>query len=64
MEDTSFHNAYIQNGNNNTKRLAYTALARPIIECGAVCWDRYWSEERCVGTDIGVRSGVLGPILE
>jgi len=26
--------------NNNTKRLAYTELVRPILECGAVCWDR------------------------
>ena len=25
----------------NTKRLAYTALVRPILECGAVCWDPY-----------------------
>jgi len=25
--------------NNNTKRLAYTALVRPILEYGAVCWD-------------------------
>ena len=28
-------------GNNNTKRLAYTALVRPILEYGAVCWDPY-----------------------
>jgi len=28
-------------GNNNTKLLAYTALVRPILECGAVCWDPY-----------------------
>ena len=27
------------NNNNNTKRLAYTALVRPIHEYGAVCWD-------------------------
>jgi len=27
--------------NNNTKRLAYTTLVRPILECGAVCWDPY-----------------------
>jgi len=26
---------------NNTKRLAYTALVRPILEYGAVCWDPY-----------------------
>ena len=27
--------------NNNTKRLAYTALARAILEFGTVCWDPY-----------------------
>jgi len=27
------------NNNNNTKRLAYTALVRPILEYGTVCWD-------------------------
>ena len=26
---------------SNTKCLAYTALVRPILEYGAVCWDRY-----------------------
>jgi len=26
-------------GNKNTKHLAYTALVRPILEDGAVCWD-------------------------
>ena len=31
----------IKKGNNNTKRLAYTALPRPILENGAVCWDPY-----------------------
>ena len=30
-----------KNGNNNTKRFAYTALVRPILEYGAVCWDPY-----------------------
>jgi len=29
----------LKEGNNNTKRLAYTALVRPIFEYGAVCWD-------------------------
>ena len=29
----------LKKGNNNTKRLAYTALVRPIFEYGAVCWD-------------------------
>jgi len=27
----------LKKGNNNTKRLAYTALVRPILEYGAVC---------------------------
>jgi hypothetical protein len=31
----------LKKGNNNTKRLAYTALVRPILEDGAVCWDPY-----------------------
>ena len=26
-------------GNNNTKRLGRTALLRPILEYGTVCWD-------------------------
>ena len=29
----------LKKGNNNTKRLAYTALVRPILEYGAMCWD-------------------------
>ena len=29
----------LKNGNNNTKRLAYTALVRSILEYGAMCWD-------------------------
>jgi hypothetical protein len=41
MEGTSFHNAYTQKGNNNTKRLAYVALVRPILEYVAVCWGPY-----------------------
>jgi len=28
----------LKKGNNNMKRLAYTALVRPILEYGAVCW--------------------------
>ena len=28
----------LKKGNNNTKHLAYTALVRPILEYGAVCW--------------------------
>jgi hypothetical protein len=28
-------------GNSSTKRLAYTALGRPILEYGAPCWDPY-----------------------
>jgi len=31
----------LKKGNNSTKRLAYTALVRPILEYGAVCWDPY-----------------------
>jgi len=31
----------LKKGNNNTKRLAYTALVRAILEYGAVCWDPY-----------------------
>lgn len=31
----------LKKGNNNTKRLAYTALVRPVLEYGAVCWDPY-----------------------
>jgi hypothetical protein len=31
----------VKKGNNNTKHLAYTALVRPILEYGAVCWDPY-----------------------
>jgi len=41
MEGLSFQNARTQKGNNNTKRLVYTALVRPILEYGAVCWDPY-----------------------
>jgi hypothetical protein len=29
----------LQKGNNNKKHLAYTALVRPILQYGAVCWD-------------------------
>jgi len=31
----------LNKGNNNTKRLACTALVRLILEYGAVCWDPY-----------------------
>jgi hypothetical protein len=31
----------LKKGNSNTKHLAYTALVRPILEYGAVCWDSY-----------------------
>jgi hypothetical protein len=31
----------LRKGNNNTKRLAYTSLLRPILEYGAACWDPY-----------------------
>jgi len=39
MEDPSLNNANIQMGNNNRKHLAYTALVRPILQYGSVCWD-------------------------
>jgi hypothetical protein len=29
----------LKKGYNNMKHLAYTALVRPILEYGAVCWD-------------------------
>jgi len=48
----------LKKGNNITKCLACTALVRPIVQCGAVCWDH---TERCVGT---IQSGVLGPYTE
>ena len=31
----------LKKGNNNTKRLAYMTLMRPILEYGAVFWDPY-----------------------
>jgi hypothetical protein len=31
----------LKKGNNNMKHLAYTALVRPMLEYGAVCWDPY-----------------------
>ena len=32
---------YSKKGNSSTKPLAYTALVRPKLEYGAVCWDPY-----------------------
>jgi len=29
----------LKKGNRNTKRLAYTSLVRPVLECGSACWD-------------------------
>jgi hypothetical protein len=29
----------LKKGNHNTKHLVYTALIRPMLEYGAVCWD-------------------------
>jgi hypothetical protein len=37
----------LQKGNNNTKLLAYTALVRPILDYGAVCWDPYREGQIC-----------------
>jgi hypothetical protein len=31
----------LKQGNNDTKRLAYTSIVRPILEYGAVCWHPY-----------------------
>jgi len=31
----------LKKGNSNVKRLAYTALVRPILEYGSACWDPY-----------------------
>ena len=31
----------LKKGGNNTKHLAYTALVRPKLEYGAMCWDPY-----------------------
>jgi len=39
MKGPTFHDVCSQKGNNNTKHLAYTALVRPILEYGSVCWD-------------------------
>ena len=55
LEGTSFHNAYTQKGNNNTKRLAYTALVRPILEYVEVCWGPY--REGQVSALSGVQKG-------
>jgi hypothetical protein len=30
---------FLKKGNRNTKILACTSLVRPILECGAACWD-------------------------
>jgi len=38
MEGTSFLRRIFKKG-HSMKRLAYTTLARPILEYGAVCWD-------------------------
>ena len=35
----------LKKGNNDTKRLAYTALVRPVLEYGAVCWDPYREDQ-------------------
>ena len=29
----------LKKGNRNTKSLAYTSLARPVLEYGSACWD-------------------------
>ena len=42
----------LKKGNSNTKSLAYMSLVRPILECGATCWDPYKG-----GTNNCVRQG-------
>jgi hypothetical protein len=37
--------------NNNTRRLAYTALVGPILEYGAVCWDPYRRQVSALNRD-------------
>jgi len=37
--DTGHQIPVLEEGNNNTKHLAYTAQVRPILEYGAVRWD-------------------------
>jgi hypothetical protein len=45
------------NNNNNTKRLAYTALARPILENGAVCWYPYREGQVSALNRVQIQSG-------
>jgi len=40
-----FTMSILKKGNNNTKRLAYTALVKPILKYGAVCWDHTRAEK-------------------
>jgi len=35
----------LKKGKNNTKRLPYTVLVRPILEYGAVCWGSYKEDQ-------------------
>ena len=37
----------LKKGNSNAKGLAYTALVRPILEYGSVCWDPYRGGQVC-----------------
>jgi len=39
--DTGHQIPVLEEGNNNTKRLDFTAQVRPVPEYGAVCWDPY-----------------------
>jgi len=47
-----------------TDNLVWSGVLGPIVEYGAVCYDRYLSVGQCVGTDSFVWSGVLRPIFE
>ena len=41
LKDLHFVMRILKKGNNNMKNLAYTALVRPLLEYGLVCWDPY-----------------------
>jgi hypothetical protein len=40
-----FATRVLKEGNSSPKRLAHTSLERPIVECGAACWDSYRKEQ-------------------
>jgi hypothetical protein len=50
----------LKRGNNNTKRVAYTALVRPILEYGAVCWDPYKEDQLSALNRVQKRAAKFG----